>query len=277
MELQGAHVLVTGASKGIGAAIAREVAGRGADVSVVARSGDLLEPLAEELDGRWLAVDLTDDTHLAGLVERVEEQAGRPVDVLVNNAGVEVASLLERMDEDEIARVIALDLIAPLRLTRQVLPGMIERDRGHIVQISSAAGVLPTAGMAVYNGAKGGLTHASRALRQELKGTDVGHTVATLGPIDTDMWDRVNEDPSVARVVGRFRRLQQLPTVRTEVVATDVADAIERGDRHVRHPKRSLPLYTLAEAPTRIVEAVLVGMKPRKATSAPTGTRPPRR
>lgn len=265
MELNGAHALVTGASKGIGAAISRGLAEAGATVSMVARSGDLLEPMAKELDGHHLAADLTSEEHLDGLVGRVEAQAGRPVDVLVNNAGVEVGTLLEVMGEDEIARVVELDLIVPLRLTRQALPGMIDRDRGHIVQISSAAGVMPSAGLVVYSGAKGGLTHATRALRQELEGTGVGLTVATLGPVDTEMWVRVEQNPAFARAMRRIERLRLMANVSPDLVAADVVEAIENEKAHVRHPKRSVALYALAEAPTRIVELVLSGLKLRDA------------
>lgn len=265
MELQGAHALVTGASKGIGAAIGRALTEAGATVSLVARSGDLLEPLAKELDGHHLAADLTDDDHLSGLVERIEGQAGRPVDVLVNNAGVEVGSLLEEMHEAEIARVISLDLTVPLRLTRQVLPGMIERERGHIVQISSAAGVMPVGGLMAYSGAKAGLTHATRSLRQELRGTPVSLTTATLGPIDTSMWDRVTDNPPFERVANRLDRLQLIPKVAPETVADDVVSAIENGKRYIRHPKRATALFAMAEAPGRITDALLAGLKPRNA------------
>ncbi len=265
MELNGAHALVTGASKGIGEAISRQLAEAGATVSMVARSGDLLEPLAKELDGHYLAADLTADDHLDGLVARVEDQAGRPVDVLVNNAGVEVTSMLEDMDDGEIARVISLDLTAPLRLARQALPGMIERDRGHIVQVSSAAGVMPVGGLTAYSGAKAGLTHSTRSLRQELRGTSIVLTTATLGPIDTGMWDRVTDNPPFERVANRLDRLQLIPKVAPETVAHDVVAAIEGGKRYVRHPKRASALFALAEAPGRITNALLAGVKPRNA------------
>ncbi len=266
MELNGAHALVTGASKGIGAAIAHALAEAGATVSMVARSGDVLERMAKELDGHHLAADLTDDEHVDGLVDRIEAQAGRPVDVLVNNAGVEASALLEDTDETDIERVIVLDLVAPMRLTRQVLPGMIERGRGHIVQLSSQSAVSPVPGLAVYGAAKAGLSHASAALRMELKGTGVGLTVCTLGPVATDMWDRVEVNPYSGPLVRRGERLGLTGVVRPELVAADVADAIVRGRRHVRHPKRSVPTYVIPEVPRRLVEVLGVGLTPRDPT-----------
>ena len=113
---------------------------------------------------------------------------------------------------------------------------------------------------------KAGLSQATRTLRQELRGTSVDLTVATLGPIDTDMWDRVTDNPPFEKVVGRLERLQLIANVAPEQVATDVAEAIATGKRHVRHPKRAVALYALAEAPGRITDAVLAGMKPRTAT-----------
>ena len=174
MEIMNAHVVVTGASRGIGAAIAREMHKRGATVTVVARSADALAALADEIDGHALAADLTDRGELEGLIARAEAHA--PVDVLVNNAGIDEAGLFWEMDADGLRRLIDLNVTAAMELTRQALPGMVERGRGQIVNISSMASVAVFPGLTAYSASKAALSHFSAGLRADLKGLPVGVT-----------------------------------------------------------------------------------------------------
>ncbi len=138
MKLTGAHVLITGASRGIGEGLAREFAAAGSRVTLVARSARI-ESLAGELGGVALRADLTDPDQLSGLVAGAEAQQG-PVDVLVNNAGLVRVGALMDMEWADVADTVRPDLLAPIELCRQALPGMIERGRGHVVNISSTAG-----------------------------------------------------------------------------------------------------------------------------------------
>ena len=172
MELGGKVGIVTGASRGIGALLAEGLARAGVDVALAARSeGDLLDVAArvEALGARALVcpTDLTDDDQPAALVARVEQELG-PVDLLVNNAGLEIAGYSQDLDPSQIARVVSLNLTALMQLSRAVLPGMIARRRGHICNIASAAGKVARPYAAVYSATKHGVVGFSWSLRAEV-------------------------------------------------------------------------------------------------------------
>src|SRR3954471_1134132 len=132
MELHGKRVLITGASRGIGEGLAHRFASAGATVALVARSADAIEKLAADVGGTAHPADLADTAQVATLINRVEDEAG-PVDVLVNNAGVDIADAFWEHSADDVARIIQINLTAPMELCRQVIPRMLRRDRGHIV------------------------------------------------------------------------------------------------------------------------------------------------
>ena len=176
MKLSGARVVVTGASRGIGAALATELAARGARVVLVARSVEPLEKLAAELGGEAFPADLALASGIEPLVHRIE--ADGPIDVLVNNAGLDLTGDLVALPTDEIARLLAVNLCAPMLLCRAVIPGMRSRGRGHIVNVSSLSGTNALPGLAPYSASKAGLSHFTAALRAELKGTPITTTLA---------------------------------------------------------------------------------------------------
>lgn len=164
MRLKGSRVLITGASSGIGAATARAMAGAGAQLTLTARDRERLDEVAAATGGRVLVADLaTDVAPLASLA--------RPIDILVAGAGLGWAGPFSRMPHDAIERLVTVNLIAPMRLTRCLLPGMIQRGRGHIVLVSSIAGALGVRDEAVYSATKAGLLMFAEALRQELSRT----------------------------------------------------------------------------------------------------------
>ena len=259
MELNGAHVLITGGSRGIGAALAREFAGAGATVSLTARTTAAIEALATELGGRAFTADLLDPASVDSLIERVEAEAG-PIDVLVNNAGIEGHAWFHEADPDEARSVIRLNLEAPIVLTRAVLPGMIERSRGHIVVVSSLAGTGGFPGLAVYGATKAGLSNFIAALRMELAGTGINTTVVAPGPVDTDMWDDIEGDHELEPMLARLRKLQLIPTKKPEMLARRSIKAIKADRRHVRVPRRLISNHLLREAPTRLTELLLSGV-----------------
>lgn len=169
------HIAITGASSGIGASLARELAKAGHSLTLVARREDRLRALAKELAPAKVHVaphDLGDVTHAADWIGAAEDALG-PIDVLVNNAGVQIVAPSASVDPAEAERLFAIDLFAPLRLTRAVLPAMLRRGSGTIVDIASMAALAPTPGMMHYNAAKAGLAAASESLRGELRGTGV--------------------------------------------------------------------------------------------------------
>ncbi|MBR7742533.1 SDR family NAD(P)-dependent oxidoreductase [Phycicoccus sp. BSK3Z-2] len=271
MLLRGRHVLLTGATGAIGQRLAEGLAVRGALATLVARSEEDLSRLAERVGGRSFAADLTDRAARDDLVPRVEAGHG-PVDVVVHNAGVETAGLLVDLGPDDVERTSALNLVAPLDLTRALLPGMLERGRGHVVMVSSLAGVASFPGLAVYGATKAGLTQASAALATELRGTGVRTTVAELGPVASPMMDRVREHPTVAASFARARLLRVLRDLDPDEAARAVLDAVEADRSVVRRPRRAAPLALLPAAPRRLVGTVLRGVPVVRAGERPDGT-----
>lgn len=182
------HVAVTGASAGIGEAIAREFSRSGAKVSLVARSRDKLEAIAKDLSGASFvaASDLRDVERACDWIAPAEAALG-PIDVLVNNAGVQIVGPTDEMDVDRCEAMLRLDLHTPLRLTRALLPAMLARRSGTIVDIASLGVLAPLSGMFYYNAAKAGLALASESLRGELRGTGVHVVTVYPGPVDTEL------------------------------------------------------------------------------------------
>lgn len=258
MNLRGAHVLVTGASRGIGADLARRFATRGATVSLVARSREPLEALAAELAGRAFPADLADADEVDSLIARVEGVAG-PVDVLVNNAGVGTTDHLIATDPADIRQVVRVNLEATIVLTRQVLPGMLERGRGHVVVLSSLAGTAGFPGFSVYGATKAGLTNFAASLRLELAGTPVHTTLVAPGPVATDMWDQVEGSDDMAPLLRRFRRLHLLPSIDPDALAAKVVAGVEADRRHVCPGRRLAAMHLLHGAPARMTELLLKG------------------
>jgi short-subunit dehydrogenase len=264
MELAGAHVLITGASRGLGAGMARAFAAAGCRVTLVARTADALEALAAEVGGTALAADLLDPAQVSGLISRAEAAAGAPVDVLVNNAGLDSTQPLERFSHEELSRIAGLNLVVPLELARQALPGMVARGRGHIVNISSLAGAAALPGMVPYAATKAALTHATSGLRAELRGLPVGTTVVEVGLVPTDMRDSVLAYGPTAAAFGRLYRLRVLCDTPPERVCRATVRAVATGRRHVRLPRRAVLFPLLVEAPRRIVEWLTLGVRTRE-------------
>jgi short-subunit dehydrogenase len=185
------HIAITGASSGIGAALAKEFAAPGAKLTLVARRLPLLEALAETLRAKGAEVrlvqhDLSVPARAADWIGAAEEAFG-PLEVLINNAGAQVVAATATTDVERAEQTVLLNLLTPLRLTRAVLPGMLQRKRGCIVDVSSLAGIAPTPGMTWYNAGKGGLGAASEALRGELRGSGVHVVTVYPGPVSSDM------------------------------------------------------------------------------------------
>jgi uncharacterized protein len=256
VELRGSHVLVTGASRGIGAAMAREFAAAGARVSVAARTTDAITKLAAEIGGNAFTVDLLDPDQVDGLIPAVESAAG-PIDVLVNNAGLENLQWFHEEEASRIRDVIRLNLEAPLVLTRAVLPGMLARGKGHLVFTSSLASCASFPSLSVYAGTKAGLTNSASTIRLELRDTPIHTTIVAPGPVDTVMWDNLEDAPAAAAMLKRLRRLQLIPKVSPERIARRTVAAVAANRRHVRTPRRLASQFWLNEAPRRINELVL--------------------
>ena len=262
MRVAGAHVLLTGATGDIGARLATHLAGAGADVTCVARGRDALDTLVAEVGGRAVPCDLTERDDLRALVARVED-GHRPVDLLVNNAAVETTAHVADLTADELEQVVALNLLAPAELCRQVLPGMLARGHGHLVNISSMAGVATFPGLAAYGATKAGLTHLTSGLRADLRGGPVGTLAVELGPVSSQMMDRISGHRPSAAAFDRVLRARLLTLLDPDDVARRVVTAVEQDRHHLRMPRRAAPVAALTHAPRVVVRAVLTGIPGR--------------
>lgn len=199
MELRGRIGILTGASRGLGVEMARALAGHGVHLALAARNEEGLRRTAEALDRlgvRTLVVptDVTKTEDLERLVERTTAELGPP-DLLVNNAGIETIAPFATFDPDRIDEIVATNLTATMKLTRLVVPGMVERRRGHVLNVSSAAGKSGVPYYAVYGATKHALVGFSWSLRTELAGQGVGVSVLCPGFVSgTGMYaDRSND------------------------------------------------------------------------------------
>jgi short-subunit dehydrogenase len=186
--MAGKHVVITGASSGIGAALVAEFVRSGARVTMVARREADMRALAKEVGGQTqiFVVDLSRMEGALAWIAPAEAQFG-PIDVLVHNAGVQLVEPAEEHDPEALLAMLRLNLLVPMALTRAVLPAMLERGDGTIVDVASVAGLAPTPGMWGYNASKAGLAAASESLRGELRSTGVHVVTVYPGPVDTPM------------------------------------------------------------------------------------------
>jgi short-subunit dehydrogenase len=261
MQLSGSRVVVTGASRGLGAAVATRIARRGGRVALVARSGDVITRLAAELGGDAYPADLADSDAIEPLAARIS--ADGPIDVLVNNAGLDLTGALTELDPDAIRELVLVNLLAPMLLSRAVIPGMLERRRGHIVNVSSLAGTNALPGVAPYSTSKAGLSHFTASLRAELKGTPITTTLVEIGPVESEMMDSLRGHAPTRRALQRLAKLQLVADLDMDDVADALVTAIERDRRHLRLPHRDALFPLLSEAPRRMTEWLLAGVDAR--------------
>ena len=261
MPLPGAHVLVTGASRGIGRAVVQEMTQRGAVVTAVARSQDALVALAAETGCHVLPADLSGPER-SGLVAAAEAQAG-PVDVLVNTAGAHAVGSVLEVPAQDLEHLFQVNLVTPAELCRQVLPGMVERGRGHLVNVSSGFSTATAQGLVPYCASKAGLSHLTGGLRAELVGTGIGTTLVELGPVNTQMYADIQAHRVAGPALARAVRLHAVVEIEPHHVARRVCDAVERGREHVVLPQRMLPLLALTWFSRRASQVFLSGL-PRR-------------
>ena len=213
--------LVTGASTGIGACVVERVAKQGLTVHAVARDAARLDDLAARTGAVPHAVDLTDTAALEALAEGLE------VDVLVNNAGVSRQGNILDIDGYGIDEQVEVNVRAVLHLVRLLLPGMVERDCGHVVNVSSIAGVYNFGGNTVYHATKAAVHTLSRQLRVDAYGRRVRVTEICPGRVETEIFGRLLGDMEEAH--RRFYEGYE------SLTPTDIADAIEYAVGTPRH------------------------------------------
>ena len=216
--VDGARALVTGATGGLGEAIARSLRRRRANLILTGRRASVLDPLAEALGARAITCDLSDRAAVARLAGEVGE-----IDLLIANAGLPATGVLTELTGEEIDRMLDVNLRAPLALAHAFVPGMIEREHGQIVFVASLAGKVTSPASSVYSATKFGLRGFALALRQDLREHGVGVSVVC---------------PGFIRDAGMFAAAEvALPTgvgTRTpEDVAAAVLDVVENDKAEV--------------------------------------------
>ncbi len=227
-DLTGKSALVTGATGGIGAGIARALHARGAKVALTGRREAELRALAADLGDRALVApaDLSDPEAPAALVETVEAAFGA-LDILVNNAGLTRDGLALRMGDKDWSDVIEVDLTAPFRLARASLRGMMRRRAGRIISIASIVGVTGNAGQANYAAAKAGLIGMSKALAQEVAPRGVTVNVVAPGFIGTAMTDALTDAQRatlLSRIpLGKMGRVEDIAAAVTYLASDEAA------------------------------------------------------
>jgi len=224
VKIDGATVLLTGATGGIGQAIARRLHAEGAELILTGRRADVLAPLADELGARSIVADLGDPASLDALLA----EAG-PIDLLVANAALPGVGLLPDVSIERVDANLDVNLRAPIMLARALLPQMTARGSGHLVFIGSLSGIVASPGSTLYNATKFGLRGFTDALRQDLHGTGVSASIV---------------EPSFVRDAGMFANSgMAIPrgtrTVSLEQVAAAVVKAIvkDKGEIVVAPPE----------------------------------------
>ena len=229
MDLHGAHVLLTGASGGIGCALAEAFAERGAQLTLTGRNAEVLDELGARVGGRSIVADLSEQCGLDQLLAQVG-----PLDVLIANAGTPASGQLSDYSVDQIDRALAVNLRAPIVLAKLVGQQMASRRCGHMVFMSSLSGKSASGHMALYNATKFGLRGFSTALRDDLRPYGVGVSTIFPGPIrDAGM------------IAETDVHIPRLGTRTTEAVAKATIHAVEENIAEVTVAPWSLRAATL--------------------------------
>lgn len=209
-DLKGEVALVTGASRGIGAAIADELAARGATVVGTATSEGGAQAIGERLSahgGHGRVVDVADAAAVEALIDGIAKEFG-PVSILVNNAGITRDNLLMRMKDEDWQAILDTNLSSVFRTSKAVMRGMMKARKGRIINIASVIGVTGNAGQANYAAAKAGIIAFSKSLAKEIGSRGVTVNVVAPGFIDTDMTKALPEDAKAGMLgqiaLGRF-------------------------------------------------------------------------
>jgi uncharacterized protein len=229
MKLEGCNALITGASAGIGREFARQLAGRARSIILVARRDERLIELADELHRQQpnlrvhvRKVDLSDFVQLQDLLEWLDREK-LDVDLLINNAGLGDSGLFAKSDPVRNNEMTLVNITALTSLTRHLLPQMIAKRRGGILNVSSSAGFLPIPGSAVYAATKAYVTSLSEALRAELRGTGVSVCALCPGPVVTE-FQQVAKREGVQPDIGPKFLVVTVEQVVRDALATLEAD-----------------------------------------------------
>lgn len=244
-------VLVTGASAGIGHELALEFSACAETLVLVARRLDRLEKLRAELLERHpglkvvaLAADLSEEHDIETLLDRVAKQAG-PVDVLVNNAGLGDSVLFDRADWARTRQILRTNILALAQLSWALVPGMVKRGRGGVLNIGSGAGLAVMPNAVAYVGSKHFVAGFSEALRADLSGTGVTVTQVCPGPVDSEFDQVAGSIGGMAGAPPQFFRISAAQCAREALAGFERGDALVFPGRAYRFAMRALPFIPM--------------------------------
>ena len=232
-DLTDKWVLITGAASGIGRCMALEFAGQGSNVIIADINDEGMKKVAEEVESKGvkavtIRADMSKPEEVEALAHRAVEEAGR-VDVLVNNAGIAFVSEMVNVTIEEWERIMAVNLRGPILLVHHLLPHMIERGSGHIVNVASMAGLIGIPGLGPYTVTKFGMVGFSEALRIELRPSGIGVTAVCPGLVDTPI---IMNSP-IKGFSEDIRQLPRLITTSPERAAKLIINGVKRNKAKV--------------------------------------------
>ena len=277
-DLRGCNAILTGASRGLGTLMAEALAAEGVNLAIAVRSIDGLEKVRADIAGHGVKVvcvptDVADHTQLDTLVSTADAALG-PIDILVNNAGIEATHPFDDYPPEEIVGLIEVNLTAPLLLSRRVLPGMLRRERGHIVNVASLAGKGGFPYQAPYAASKAALVMFTHTLRAELVDSPVGCSVVCPGFVaEAGMYADMQRSSGVSasRLLG-VSKPEKVAEAVVKAIRTDAAELIV-------NPSPMRPILAMAQlfpdtAP-RVMRAFGVTALARRIVSAQAKTQHP--
>jgi len=235
MDIKDKLVLITGASSGIGEATAKAVAKRGGRVVLLARNRERLKEVAAEIvaQGGWGAcypIDLSSAEAIRQVSKKIINETGTP-DIIVNNAGAGRWLTVEETSAEEVELMTAVPYFAAFNITREFLPGMLDKGSGHVVNITSVASRIVWPGNAAYTASRWAMNGFSNALRTELRGSGICVTLAVFGKVNSTFWTHNPGNEERLPWLNRF-----IPDLTTEQAAEAIVRGIERNAREVIRP-----------------------------------------
>ena len=254
VEIAGKHALITGASRGIGEVIARELTSRGARCTLVARESEALHRVAASYGAHALPADLTDPAQYGDLVARAEDAQG-PLDIFVNNAARTSMRDFWELSGEELRGTVNINLVAAMDLARQAVRSMRPRGTGALIAVSSITGEFAIPRFAAYGPSKAALTMFWMILERELRGSGLSVCVLPLGAVPgTANYNEAVSHSAVAKVAANFERFGRLTP---ELVARKVVDVVA-ADRSgvVPMPASSVPTMTFRLLPVRLGDLI---------------------
>jgi short-subunit dehydrogenase len=257
MDLRAAHVLITGGSKGTGAALARELAGRGSRLTVIARASRELTEVAAATRGVSLAADLSDLDSVEGIVARAEEANG-PLDILVNVAAMANTGPFAELTAAQLRAGVHANMLAHMEITRQALPGMLARRRGTIAVAGSLSSEVTQIHLGNYAPAKAGLTKFGSDLQGELRGSGLSVFVFVLGAIrGTQLSVEGRKDPVIEFL---DQRTGDFGVITPGLIARRMADCFagDRARATMTIPRSLAPLTQARLLPSRCLHPLML-------------------